>query len=67
MLVNDTYLQIDKVQERYGTSNVTISRWTKNREFPQPVKFGGGRNGRLYWLESELDQYDARRLAERAA
>ncbi|MGP2492594.1 helix-turn-helix transcriptional regulator [Mesorhizobium sp. PUT5] len=38
-------------------------RLMKAKEFPRPVKLGGG--GRNLWVESEIDAYLQRKIAER--
>ncbi|TPO07129.1 AlpA family phage regulatory protein [Mesorhizobium sp. B1-1-5] len=42
-----------------------IWRLVKARKFPAPIKLGGG--GRNMWVESEVDVYIARKIAERDA
>jgi predicted DNA-binding transcriptional regulator AlpA len=50
------------IRRRYPVSDVTILRWIKDPEvgFPKPVKLSKGR-GRNFWIEKELDEFDARR------
>ena len=38
-------------------------RLVKAKDFPRPVKLGGG--GRNLWVEDEIDAYLARKMAER--
>ena len=51
---------------RYGVVPYTLWRWDHGRPeigFPKPVRI----NGRKYRVEAELDEFDARRAAERDA
>jgi hypothetical protein len=52
-----------KVLERYGISDRTKRRWEQDPDlkFPKPVWI----NGRKYQYETELDAFDAARVAER--
>ena len=55
-----------EVCQRYGVVAYTLWRWDHNQPelgFPKPVRI----NGRKYRVEAELDQFDARRAAERDA
>lgn len=54
-----------EVRQRYRVSSFTLWRWEHDEKsgFPQPVRI----NGRKYRVEDELDQFDARRAAERDA
>jgi hypothetical protein len=54
-----------KVCQRYGVVPYTLWRWDHDpdSDFPGPVRI----NGRKYRVEEELDQFDARRAAERDA
>jgi predicted DNA-binding transcriptional regulator AlpA len=54
-----------KVCERYGVVPYTLWRWDHDPEsdFPKPVRI----NGRKYRPEDELDEFDAKRAAERDA
>jgi len=42
-------------------SDTHISRLIKKKQFPKPVKIGK----RSYWVESEINQYIADKLAKR--
>jgi predicted DNA-binding transcriptional regulator AlpA len=60
-----------EVCQRYGIVAYTLWRWDNEEPkpgkpelgFPKPVRI----NGRKYRVEAELDQFDARRAAERDA
>jgi predicted DNA-binding transcriptional regulator AlpA len=55
-----------EVCRRYGVVAYTLWRWDHGKPssgFPKPVRI----NGRKYRVEAELDQFDARRAAERDA
>jgi hypothetical protein len=54
-----------KVCERYGVVPYTLWRWDHDPEsdFPRAIRI----NGRKYRVEDELDEFDARRAAERDA
>ncbi len=34
-------------------------------KFPTPIKLGEGRNGRIAWIESEIDEHYAKLAAQR--
>jgi predicted DNA-binding transcriptional regulator AlpA len=53
-----------EVCRRYGVVPYMLWRWDHNQPelgFPKPVRI----NGRKYRVEAELDEFDARRAAER--
>ena len=54
-----------EVCRRYGVVPFTLWRWDRDPElnFPRPARI----NGRKYRFEHELDEFDARRAAERDA
>jgi predicted DNA-binding transcriptional regulator AlpA len=54
-----------EVCKRYGVVPYTIWRWEHDpaSDFPRAIRI----NGRKYRVEDELDQFDARRAAERDA
>jgi predicted DNA-binding transcriptional regulator AlpA len=55
-----------EVCARYGVVAYTLWRWDHDHPelgFPKPVRI----NGRKYRVEAELDQFDAKRAAERDA
>jgi predicted site-specific integrase-resolvase len=54
------YLTQPKVRERYGVSDMTLSRWVKAGRIPEPALFGN----RNYFDEAELDEADRRAKAE---
>jgi predicted DNA-binding transcriptional regulator AlpA len=53
-----------QVEARYGVTDMTIWRWLKNPKlgFPQPTMTV---NGRRYWDEAELRQWELSRVAPR--
>jgi predicted DNA-binding transcriptional regulator AlpA len=58
------FLDLDGLYARYpGVNRSTFYRWGRNPRvgFPRPVKFGS----RSLWSIAELDEFDARRIAER--
>ena len=59
------YLTGPQVQARYNVSKMTVHRWLADSRlaFPRPLKI----NLRNYWLESELDAWDATRERRGAA
>ena len=44
------------VLERYQTSDSSLARWVKARQFPAPKRFGACSDR---WDSNELDKYDA--------
>ena len=54
-----------EVCRRYGVVAYTLWRWDHDPDFdfPKPIRI----NGRKYRVEDELDQFDAKRAAERDA
>lgn len=61
----DGFLPARRVWERYGISDMSLHRWTKDRRmgFPQPVYFGRFR----FWKISELEAWEKEQLRRRAA
>ena len=51
-----------QVEERTGLSRWTIRRAVRDGTFPAPVRLSANSVG---WLESELERWAARRVAER--
>jgi prophage regulatory protein len=58
-----TLLRIKEVERRVGLSRVLISLRVKSGKFPKPVLLGDGRA--QGWLESEIDEWIAQRVAQR--
>lgn len=56
------FLRLAQVKERVGLSTPTIYRLIAARKFPASVPLGPGSVG---WLENELDEWSAERIAER--
>jgi prophage regulatory protein len=48
-------------------TRIHIGRLIKSGDFPQPVRIGSGRNGRIAWLEKEIDAWLAARVKARDA
>jgi prophage regulatory protein len=38
--IENPYLNVDQVAERYGVSTDSIWRWKRNGDFPAPVRVG---------------------------
>ncbi len=49
------FLKDTEVAMRYGVSRPTIWRWTKNGNFPKPVKLGAGSTR---WRASDLETWE---------
>lgn len=49
------FLKDTEVPVRYGVSRPTIWRWTKNGNFPKPVKLGAGSTR---WRASDLEAWE---------
>jgi len=48
-----TYLNLNQVSEKIGgRSRSSIYRDIENKRLPKPMRLGG----RLYWIESQLDE-----------
>jgi predicted DNA-binding transcriptional regulator AlpA len=58
------YLPRPRVAKRYNVNPRTIWRWEKDEKlgFPEPIEI----NGRRYWIEDKLDEFD-RQCARRTA
>jgi predicted DNA-binding transcriptional regulator AlpA len=54
-----------QVTDRVGISTAEVYRRVKDSRFPQPVKNGHHHNSRVFWLESEIDDYIDSLIAER--
>jgi predicted DNA-binding transcriptional regulator AlpA len=62
----NTFLPDPKVRVRYGVTDMTLWRWSKdpNLKFPQPMKI----NGRNYRRLAELETWERKRArASRSA
>ena len=53
------YLPAKAVAARYGVADRTVDRWLQTNNLPPPVYI----QKRRYWLEHDLDKYDASRQA----
>ncbi|MCH9050729.1 MAG: AlpA family phage regulatory protein [Proteobacteria bacterium] len=60
--MSKTFLRMAQVEERTGLSRWTIRRAVRDGTFPAPVRLSANSVG---WLESELERWAARRVAER--
>ncbi|RWF71884.1 AlpA family transcriptional regulator [Mesorhizobium sp.] len=58
-----TFLQARQVRERYNVSDMTIWRWLRDLEFPQPVYISRYR----YWRLSDIEAWEARQASKGAA
>lgn len=59
-----SHMKVTRAQvcARYKISPATIARWVKNCQFPAPLKTAPNYS---YWLESDLLDYEAKKLADR--
>ena len=55
------HISVKQLATRYGVTPATIWRWTKNGEFPQPVKLGPNCTR---WRESDILAWERSRLTE---
>jgi prophage regulatory protein len=53
------FLRDTEVAIRYGVSRPTIWRWTKNGNFPKPVKLGAGSTR---WRSSDIEDWEQRQI-----
>jgi len=58
-------LRLPQVIERTSLKRSTIYDLMEKRSFPRPIKISGARQNA--WIESEVDDYVAARIAEREA
>lgn len=63
MTVEQRFLNIHQVAERYAVSEPTIWSWMQQGNFPQPVRITPGCSR---WPLTLLDEFDAGLLEERA-
>lgn len=67
----DRKLNTKETLEKTGIKSAnTLRSYWKAKKFPQPTRVTIGLNGKLFWLESEIDEWlDSRRgvTDERAA
>jgi predicted DNA-binding transcriptional regulator AlpA len=56
-----TYLPAAAVRRRYGVTDMSLWRWLRNEalSFPKPIVI----NGRRFWLQSSLEDWEASRSA----
>jgi prophage regulatory protein len=57
------FLPSRETERLTGTSRWTLWRWANEGRFPRPIKLSNGKN---VYVESEVRQWMAERLAERA-
>jgi prophage regulatory protein len=60
----DSILRLPEVEKRTGLRRATIYRRATAGTFPKPVRVGPNSTG---WLESEIDAFLAKAVAERDA
>ena len=54
-----TYLTVAQVKARYGgVSDMWVWRKLHDRDFPQPIRFGGP-NSMRHWRVGDLEQWEA--------
>ena len=59
----DRVLRRKHVRIKFGIGDTTLHKYmNEDSDFPKPIRFLGNSCG---WLESELDAYIAKRVAER--
>lgn len=58
-----TYLQARQVRERYNVSDMTIWRWLRDQNFPQPIYITRYR----YWRLTDIEAWEAKQAAKGAA
>jgi excisionase family DNA binding protein len=59
MDLNEVYLTVDQLSQRYSVSRATIYRWVKEKKMPKPTKIVGSSRWRLSTLtrcEREWDE-----------
>jgi len=52
------YLSVDQVAKRFFVSKDTIWRWTRNGDFPKPVRLGGSTTR---WRLADIEDWEVRR------
>lgn len=62
--MTETLLNVDQVAERLGMKRRTVLRRRHDGLFPGCTRIGPGYDG-LRWSESEIDDFIARKLAQR--
>ena len=64
-VAQQTYLPSSAVRARYGVSDMTIWRWLHKSDlgFPVPIRI----NTRRFWKLTELEAWEASRLAVEAS
>lgn len=58
------YLSANQIAARYGIDKATPWRWSAHGDFPKPVQIS---SGCTRWILSEVEAWDAARIARRAA
>ena len=58
-------IDLNGVKAKVGLSKPTIYQKIRDEDFPPPVKLGAGMRARSAWVESEVDQWIASRMAAR--
>jgi predicted DNA-binding transcriptional regulator AlpA len=54
-----------EVKRKTTLSEREQQRRAKDGRFPKPVKIGEGKNGRIAYVENEIDDWTVARIAER--
>lgn len=54
---NETWLSDKQVAARYSVSRITVWRWCRNGNLPEPRKLG---ENTTRWHVADLDAHDAR-------
>ena len=55
--IDNMYLTVEQVAERYGVSTDSIWRWKRNGTFPAPVRVGPNCTR---WCLSDIIEHDSR-------
>ena len=64
MTTNSSFLPAAAVRARYGVSDMSLWRWTRDQKlgFPAPIRI----NNRRFWRLTDLEAFEARRAQEAA-
>lgn len=57
-MADTSYLSDKQVAARYAVHQKTVWRWSRNGEFPKPVRLTPGC---VRWRDSDLAEWEARR------
>lgn len=57
-MLTETHSSVKQIANRYSVHEKTIWRWTRNGQFPRPVRLTPGC---VRWRESDLAEWEAQR------